>query len=149
MSIIQQHFRFEGAANSRLLSRSNNHLNTCAISIEPAAVGEDHKEALAIIASPMALLPMSVETGLTLDDSSKKAARSTPSHRHRPYDLGLDQVTQFLDQHPDFVEDYVLNNVDLVSLERWTVRKARMENGFSDIDAGKFEILQQPSKPAA
>ena len=35
------------------------------------------------------------------------------------------QVAGYLAQNPDFLEKYVLNHVDLETLERWTIRRAR------------------------
>ena len=41
---------------------------------------------------------------------------------------GQQQVTAYLASNPEFLESYVLNNVDLDTLERWTIRKARKNN---------------------
>ena len=35
------------------------------------------------------------------------------------------QVAGYLAANPDFLEKYVLNHVDLETLERWTIRRAR------------------------
>jgi hypothetical protein len=39
------------------------------------------------------------------------------------------QVVTFLREHPEFLERFVLTNVKLDTLERWTNRKAKRENG--------------------
>ena len=38
------------------------------------------------------------------------------------------QVSAYLASHPDFLENYVMNNVDMETMERWTIRKARQFN---------------------
>ncbi len=45
---------------------------------------------------------------------------------------GQQQITQYLDSNPDFLEAYVGSNVDLETLEKWIIRKGRTyqkENG--------------------
>lgn len=37
---------------------------------------------------------------------------------------GQEQITQYLDSNPDFLENYVCANVDLETIERWVIRKA-------------------------
>ena len=38
------------------------------------------------------------------------------------------QVSAYLASHPEFLESYVMNNVDMETMERWTIRKARQFN---------------------
>jgi hypothetical protein len=38
---------------------------------------------------------------------------------------GQQQVASYLSSNPEFLENYVLSNVDLETLERWTIRKAK------------------------
>ena len=38
---------------------------------------------------------------------------------------GQQQMTSYLESNPEFLENYVLANVDLETLERWIIRKAR------------------------
>ena len=38
---------------------------------------------------------------------------------------GQEQVTAYLSSNPTFLENYVLENVDLETLERWVIRKAK------------------------
>ena len=40
-------------------------------------------------------------------------------------DLNPDLVTQYLQQRPEFLEDYVTNYVNTDTLERWLSRKSR------------------------
>ena len=35
------------------------------------------------------------------------------------------QIAAYLSSNPNFLEKYVLKNVDLETLERWTIRRAR------------------------
>ena len=45
--------------------------------------------------------------------------------RASPILLISGQVASYLAANPEFLENYVLNNVDLDTLERWTIRRAR------------------------
>ena len=38
---------------------------------------------------------------------------------------GQEQVTAYLSSNPTFLENYVLDKVDLETLERWVIRKAK------------------------
>ena len=38
---------------------------------------------------------------------------------------GQQQVAAYLNSNPGFLEQYVLNNVDLETLERWMIRRAK------------------------
>ena len=38
---------------------------------------------------------------------------------------GQQQITSYLASNPEFLENYVLTNVDVETLERWIIRKAR------------------------
>ena len=38
---------------------------------------------------------------------------------------GQEQITAYLDSNPEFLENYVISNVDLETVERWVIRKAR------------------------
>ena len=40
---------------------------------------------------------------------------------------GSEQVTEYLSANPDFLESFVINNVDLETVERWVIRKARLQ----------------------
>ena len=41
---------------------------------------------------------------------------------------GQQQISAYLGSNPEFLEQYVLNHVDLETLERWTIRKAKAKN---------------------
>ena len=41
---------------------------------------------------------------------------------------GQQQISAYLGSNPEFLEQYVLNHVDLETLERWTIRKAKTKN---------------------
>lgn len=52
---------------------------------------------------------------------------------------GQEQITQYLSSNPEFLENYVLSNVDLETVERWVIRKARniqKENGGNYLSFG-------------
>ena len=38
---------------------------------------------------------------------------------------GQEQISSYLASNPDFLEKYVIANVDLETVERWVIRKAR------------------------
>ena len=38
---------------------------------------------------------------------------------------GQEQIAAYLDSNPEFLENYVIANVDLETVERWVIRKAR------------------------
>jgi hypothetical protein len=44
------------------------------------------------------------------------------------------QITTFLDSNPEFLENYVMSNVDLETLERWTIRRARRINQMDHLE---------------
>ena len=46
------------------------------------------------------------------------------------------QITTFLDSNPEFLENYVMANVDLETLERWTIRRARRINQMEHLGGG-------------
>ena len=38
---------------------------------------------------------------------------------------GQEQITAYLESNPEFLENYVISNVDFQTVERWVIRKAR------------------------
>ena len=48
---------------------------------------------------------------------------------------GQEQIAAYLDSNPEFLENYVISNVDLETVERWVIRKARSAQRGS---GGKF-----------
>ena len=52
---------------------------------------------------------------------------------------GQQQVASYLGSNPDFLENYVINNVDLETVERWVIRKARStQNGGKNLVVFRF-----------
>ena len=47
------------------------------------------------------------------------------------------QIASFLTSNPDFLERYVLRNVDLETLERWTIRRASQQKNRNPGKSGK------------
>ena len=48
------------------------------------------------------------------------------------------QIASFLTSNPDFLERYVLRNVDLETLERWTIRRASQQKNRNPSKTGKY-----------
>lgn len=67
-------------------------------------------------------------------DNDRKTGVITTATR-----AGQQQVTSYLESNPEFLENYVLNHVDLETLERWTIRKAR------HIQKGNGIVQRKPS----
>ena len=65
-----------------------------------------------------------VSTNKEAPDKNEKTTTATKA--------GQQQVASYLASNPEFLENYVVQNVDLETLERWVIRKARSvqkENG--------------------
>lgn len=60
-----------------------------------------------------------------------------------------EQVTQFLAQHPDYLERYVMEEVEVEQLERWIIRKSQrlkkktMETAASSTRNGRKTSLSR------
>ena len=48
------------------------------------------------------------------------------------------QVASYLAANPDFLERYVLRNVDVETLERWTIRRARLLQNHKASNGGNY-----------
>lgn len=48
-----------------------------------------------------------------------------PLTRNNPINPSVEQVTEYLSTHPEFLERYVMEQVDVEQLERWIIRKSQ------------------------
>lgn len=47
---------------------------------------------------------------------------------HQIYSIGSfpgDQVSEYLSKHPDFLENYIMDKIEVEQLERWIIRKSQ------------------------
>ena len=50
---------------------------------------------------------------------------STPTTPTIATKAGQEQIAAYLESNPEFLENYVISNVDFQTVERWVIRKAR------------------------
>ena len=53
------------------------------------------------------------------------ATPATPTTPTIATKAGQEQITAYLESNPEFLENYVISNVDFQTVERWVIRKAR------------------------
>ena len=56
------------------------------------------------------------------------------------------QIAAYLSSNPNFLEKYVLRNVDLDTLERWTIRRARNLQNQNAPNGGNLLMFQYEAK---
>ena len=54
--------------------------------------------------------------------------------------LSESEVASYLDDNPEFLEEYVLKNVPQDTIEKWTIRKARQYNKCKHNPINPFPI---------
>ena len=53
------------------------------------------------------------------------ATPATPTTPTIATKAGQEQIAAYLESNPEFLENYVISNVDFQTVERWVIRKAR------------------------
>ena len=85
------------------------------------------KQAAAVSATPSSKSTVSQppQPPQTPPQPSITATPATPTTPTIATKAGQEQIAAYLESNPEFLENYVISNVDFQTVERWVIRKAR------------------------
>ncbi|KAG5880335.1 hypothetical protein JTB14_019814 [Gonioctena quinquepunctata] len=83
--------------------------------------------------------------GLSTINAGREFSKA-PDHSRSSTMITEDQISSFLSEHPNFLEQFVMENIEIEQIERWIIRKSK-KAPKSNENLGKELEENQPTKP--